>query len=259
MLTLAPTVQIFSMRNLLCLCAMNKNLAFFTRGISQTYVQSETIVQRLIFVWTPTSMDLSPQTLLRVNRPIYGLPEAEVHWFQTYHDHHCAVLQLQLFIVGPCFLYTAQRFLDDITKTATSRGFICLQTDDTANVGNSRFAQIEASMSQKFGCKAPVFLTQNRPINFNGTAVTKHDNSHLFFAAVAFFKTSGHLLQKNWQRCLHFRACQKSLYRGSLATRYDIRVHCLFPIHQFRWKCHKMPEHNNSLSKGQTRFSDEDC
>lgn len=50
LLTHVPAVQRSSLCPLLSLCAIDPNLSFFTRDISQAYVQSETAVQRRNYV-----------------------------------------------------------------------------------------------------------------------------------------------------------------------------------------------------------------
>ena len=92
LMTYAPTTQRASQRLLLAICAMGPSLRFFTRDISQAYVQANTRVERRIFVRPPAEMDLGRQCLLRIERPLYGLPESGLHCFRTYHDHHTKVL-----------------------------------------------------------------------------------------------------------------------------------------------------------------------
>lgn len=79
LLTHAPTVQRMPLRLLLSIFVLDSSLTFFTRDISQAYVQSDTNVQRKVFVKPPADFDFPTNVLLRVDRPLYGLPEAGVH------------------------------------------------------------------------------------------------------------------------------------------------------------------------------------
>ena len=80
-MTHSPTVQRSSQRLLLCLAAMTPELQFFTRDISQAYTQSDTRMKRPVFVKAPKELGLSDDMVLRVDLPLYGIPEAGVHWF----------------------------------------------------------------------------------------------------------------------------------------------------------------------------------
>ena len=104
LMTYAPTTQRASQRLLLAICAMDTSLQFFTRDISQAYVQAATKVEREIFVRPPAEMNLGQQCLLRVERPLYGLPESGLHWFRTYHKHHTVVLGMTASVHDPCLL-----------------------------------------------------------------------------------------------------------------------------------------------------------
>lgn len=69
------------------LSSMYSNLLLFTRDISQSYVQSKTSTQRLIYVRSPVALELSKETLLRIELPLHKITEAGLHWYCTYHKH----------------------------------------------------------------------------------------------------------------------------------------------------------------------------
>lgn len=156
MLTYGSTVQRSLMRLPLCLCAMDTNFVFFSRDVSQAYVQSETFVRHPIFFARLRCLTFpivlySALTPLRTTRsrrpPVPHVPQ-----------NHRDVLNMHPSIVDPCFLYTLQKVSDNSTSSTASRGFTCLQTDNTKNVGNSSFIQLESSASSKSDCKHPFFL-----------------------------------------------------------------------------------------------------
>lgn len=55
--------------------------SFLTRDTSQAYVQSKTSTQRRIFVRRPKAPRFPPETLLRAEKLLYGIPEAGLHWY----------------------------------------------------------------------------------------------------------------------------------------------------------------------------------
>lgn len=171
MLAHAPTIQRSSTHLLLSLCAVEYELAFFTRYVSQAYLQSDTTVQRPIYNRPPGVLQLPSHTLPRVDRPIYGLPEAGVHWFRTYHNHSRDTLKLQPSILDPWFLYTPRGLSDHLSHPTVPPGFTCLQTDDTGNVGKSSFIEPEISALQNFDYKDPIFIHDEDSVTFNGSTI----------------------------------------------------------------------------------------
>lgn len=112
------------------LCAMDSKIHFFTRDISQKYVQSETLTQLPIHVHPPKTLNLIPHTLLRVNRPLYGISEVGLHWYLTYHNHHRKMLSLSPSIHDPCFSFTSNTMHVCQRKSSIMHGFTSLQTDE---------------------------------------------------------------------------------------------------------------------------------
>ena len=172
-LTQSPTVQRVSQRLILALTVTlrdnnNENLTLYLRDISQAYVQSRTPLARDFYAKPPPELGLPPNTILKLVRPLYGVPEAGNHWFQTYHRYHREKLKMEQSTYDPCLLFTKG---DNI-------GIIGLQTDDTLLLADKDFAAEEEKELQKVG-----FLTKEReelmatnPI-FNGGQLTLKGNS----------------------------------------------------------------------------------
>ena len=66
---------------------------------------------------------------MKVIKPLYGVPEAGNHWFNTYHHHHIEKLQMDQSTYDPCLLYTNHNGF----------GIVGLQTDDTLILANETF------------------------------------------------------------------------------------------------------------------------
>ena len=115
-LTQSPTIQRVSQRIILALAPTladdGVNLAI--RDISQAYVQSATQLNRTFYVRPPTEltrqMGLPDGSILRVVKPLYGVPEAGNHWFKTYHDHHTHNLDMVQSTYDPCLLHSTEPF-----------------------------------------------------------------------------------------------------------------------------------------------------
>ena len=168
LLTHAPTVHKASQRICWAMCAQDPSFRFFYRDISQAYLQSETAIQRPIFIRPPPELGLRDGELLRVARPLYGIPEAGMHWFSTYHRHHIEALGIIASNYDPCLLFTPGAINE---RKNGPKGITCLQTDDTANAGNDAFARLESKAFVRFQGKPVETLICEGPIRFNGASI----------------------------------------------------------------------------------------
>jgi len=164
-LTQSPTIQRVSQRLLLSLAATLPEYSLYLRDVSQAYVQSTTPLARTIFAFPPRDLkgELPPDTVLRIVKPLYGIPEAGTHWFNTYHRHHREKLHMQVSTFDPCLLYTDNPELGLF-------GVVGLQTDDTLFVANKPFAALEADKLDEAGilAKPRDVLSVSNELHFNG-------------------------------------------------------------------------------------------
>ena len=98
------------------------NMKVCLRDISQAYTQSTTSLIRDIYILAPAEMNVPEGYLLRVCRPLYGIPEAGTHWFHTYHKYHTTALAMTPSTFDPCLLFTG---------SSDGFGMVRLQTDDS--------------------------------------------------------------------------------------------------------------------------------
>ncbi|KAI0996966.1 hypothetical protein K3495_g11217 [Podosphaera aphanis] len=169
-LTQAPTIQRASQRLLLCFAMMIPNIKVAFRDISQAYTQSNTSLERNIFVRPVPELGLPSNTLLRIARPLYGIPEAGTHWFNTYQKHHIEKLFMQASTFDSCLLYSKHA-----TKHRRGHGIIGLQTDDTLIVADDEFLLHEKNAIKEAGFlhKPLQVLDQQNSLNFNGSILRK--------------------------------------------------------------------------------------
>jgi hypothetical protein len=162
-LTQSPTIQRVSQRLILCIAAMKPDIRLYLRDISQAYVQSATDLNREFYVRPPreleTELGIDKDCVLKVLKPLYGVPEAGNHWFKTYHSHHVQQLHMDQSTYDPCLLQSNEPF-----------GIVGLQTDDTLFLADKTFAEAEQNElhKAKFMAKEREQLTVNTPLKFNG-------------------------------------------------------------------------------------------
>jgi hypothetical protein len=93
---------------------MTDTTELYLRDISQAYVQSTTLLNRNFYVNPPhelaRELNLKDDSVLKVVKPLYGVPEAGNHWFKTYHSHYINELSMEQSTYDPCLLYSKQPF-----------------------------------------------------------------------------------------------------------------------------------------------------
>lgn len=127
LLTHTLTVQRSSFRLLLILLDVDNELQLFLCNVSQAYVQSYTPIQRPVLFVVPSILALPLNLILRIECSFYGLPEAGMHWFRTYHQHHRNSLGFTPAAHDLCLLYTQKVVSRNYIKAEVARGFTCLQ------------------------------------------------------------------------------------------------------------------------------------
>ncbi len=141
-LTQSPTIQRMSQRLILALAACMPQYDLYLRDISQAYVQSTTHLNREFFVRPPVELGLPSNAILKIIKPLYGVPEAGNHWFNTYHSHHREKLSMTQSTYDPCLLYTEN-------SSSSGFGIVGLQTDDTLFLADKMFAVKEEEQLHK--------------------------------------------------------------------------------------------------------------
>jgi hypothetical protein len=173
-LTQSPTIQRVSQRLILCIASSTTDSQLYLRDISQAYVQSTTELNRKFYARPPRELidqlGLTSNTVMRIIKPLYGIPEAGNHWFRTYHSHHVEHLRMTQSTFDPCLLYSI-----DTSNSEEPAGFgiVGLQTDDTLILADAKFAESEEVELRKaqFLAKDRERLTIEKPLKFNGSMV----------------------------------------------------------------------------------------
>jgi hypothetical protein len=174
-LTQSPTIQRISQRIILCIAAIiGPETGLYLRDISQAYVQSTTSLNRDFYIKPPPELaqhlDISNNSVVKVVKPLYGVPEAGNHWFKTYHSHHIDKLLMQQSTFDPCLLYNTEPF-----------GIVGLQTDDTLILATDSFAEQEQEQLNKAGfiAKKREKLTPAHDLKFNGGIIRLETNGSI--------------------------------------------------------------------------------
>ena len=176
-LTQSPTVQRVSQRLVLALTpSLHHDLGFelALRDITQAYLQTKQPLLREIYASIPKEVShmYPPRTIMRVVKPLYGIPESGNYWWEDYSNHHTRALALHVSTYDPCLLYSGR---DDPAKA-----IVAMQTDDTLAVGNAAYFEREAAKLSEAGypAKPLTTLSHDNHLSFNGCTV-KYDNDSI--------------------------------------------------------------------------------
>jgi hypothetical protein len=174
-LTQSPTIQRVSQRILVALAAtlIEQGLKLCLRDITQAYVQSLTKLRRKVYARPPKEMvdELPKGTIFEVILPLYGIPEAGNHWFNTYYKHHLHNLIMETSTYDPCLLITKE--------SEPALGIVGMQTDDTLILGEPDFLAKEdvELKAAKLLAKDTETLSTRNSLMFNGCIITQEKHS----------------------------------------------------------------------------------
>jgi hypothetical protein len=145
-----------------------KDSKLYLCDVTQAYTQLTTLLNRDFYVCPPPELATAyGSIILKVIRPLYGIPEAGNHWFCTYQQHHTNQLNMTSSIFDPYLLYS--------TEVATSFGIVGIQIDDTLLFADPAFAVREQQEIENASikCKPREELTYEKPLKFNGDLISK--------------------------------------------------------------------------------------
>lgn len=160
--TAAPTVKRMSLRLLISLSTMY-GVGLHTRDVSKAFIQSTTTLRRPVYVRAPKELNVG-SNILKINRPLYGMPESPIHWYNTYLSYHKDELGMRTTPMDNCLLYK--------TDGDKLSGIIGLQVDDTLIAGTKGFLETEDVKSKCFPNSGRSEI-QEKAESFNGLSLSR--------------------------------------------------------------------------------------
>ena len=168
-LTKSPTISRLGQRIALVTAALFPTHQAYVRDISQAYIQSNTTLERNVYLKPPPEMELHDNYVLLAKKPLYGIPESGLHWFLTYQKHHTLELSMKETTYDKCLFYTSH-------SDKNYKGVTALQVDDSFGHGTELFLKEEEEKCkryQHYNEKPRVYVKPNAPVPFNGTIITR--------------------------------------------------------------------------------------
>jgi hypothetical protein len=106
-LTQSSTIQQVSQQLILYIAAI-RLYSLYLQNILQVYIQSTTNLNCEFYIHLSqeleTKLEINKDSVLKVLKPLYSIPEARNHWFKTYHSHHIQQLYMDQSTYDPCLL-----------------------------------------------------------------------------------------------------------------------------------------------------------
>ena len=149
----------------------NNNIKLYLQDVTQAYVQSTSNLNQEFYIWPPLELisllGASSDCILKVIKPLYGVPEAGNHWFAIYYTHYKEKLGIIESTYDPCFFYSSSSF-----------GIVRMQTDDILILTDNDFASTEKDVIRlaKIMTKDREHLTPAHPLKFNGAQIKLDSN-----------------------------------------------------------------------------------
>lgn len=164
--TKAPTITRMGQR--IGLSTACQNDYEFLRDVVQSYIQSFTKMRRKVYYYPLVEMKIPENSILLAVKPLYGIPEAGLHWFMTYSNHHIKELAMQTCSTDKCMLFRNR----DKQKNVD---LVILQVDDTFGTGSKTFLD-EEEKSNRFLCKPRKPFEIGTSLKFNGSTIERIDS-----------------------------------------------------------------------------------
>lgn len=211
--TAAPTVKRISIRLMLSMCAMMGH-QICTRDVKKAFVMSKTRLRRPVYMQAPPEMNLKKGQLFKINRTLYGMPEAPMHWFKTYGDYHRGELRMKQLAMDPCLWYK--------NENRSLSGVLSLQVDDTLDAGNPKFLALKVKKSDKFP-NSGRNLISSKPTRFNGIDISSISEGIRMDQGYYVKKVTQKLKSKNMSFA-DFRSVRQQLAYIAYSSMPDILV-----------------------------------
>ena len=161
----ANTLKQSSIRFMLALASI-LGFDMWATDINQAYLQSASELRRKIFL-RPDVLELSPDHLIQVLKPLYGFTDAGYYWGETLTDHHKKLLEIK----------QAEGDFSLFYKRLAKRliGVPGSYVDDIIRVGADEFRRASSAVTSRAFDTKP---SEDTPFAFAGLEVTKHSVSH---------------------------------------------------------------------------------
>jgi hypothetical protein len=163
---------------ILCIAVikLDNNTHLYLQDISQAYIQSAINLNHKFYIRLSqeleTELRINKDSVLKVLKPLYSVPEARNHWFKTYYSHYVQQLYINQLIYNLYLLY------NNVSRDSYFN-IVGLQTNNTLFFANNKFTATEQNKLYKaqFIAKEHKQLSIDKLIKFNNSIIYLTEDS----------------------------------------------------------------------------------
>ena len=158
-----PTARQFSVKILVGLAAVY-GFRLFSTDVTQAYLQSTEKLMRDVYIKPSPEFKLSPNQLLKLLKPLYGLADSGDYWGRTLRKHLLNDIGMSASTTDGALFFK---------KIANQLAGLCAtHVDDCLHAGNEKYLQISESIERKFQCRDREF----DKIQFSGVNIETYND-----------------------------------------------------------------------------------
>ena len=157
------TARQFSVKILVGLAAVF-DFRLFSTDVTQAYLRSAEDLMRDVYIKPSSEFKLSPNRLLTLLKPLYGLVDSVDYWGRTLRDHILKDIQMTASTTYGAFFFK---------KIANHLAGLCATlVDDCLHSRNKKFSQLRQRIERKFQCRDGEY----DKIHFSGVNIETNTN-----------------------------------------------------------------------------------
>ena len=158
-----PTARQFSVKILIGLAAIF-GFRLFSTDVTQAYLQSAEKLMRDVYIKPSAEFELSPDLLLKLLKPLYGLADSGDYWGRTLRDHILKDMGMSATTTDGAFFY--KQIANQLA------GLCATHVDDCLHAGNAKYSTLSQSIEKTFQCRDREF----DKVQFSGVNIEASNN-----------------------------------------------------------------------------------
>lgn len=136
----------------------------FSTDVTQAYLQSNQELQREVFLNAPPELHLNHDQLLKLLKPLYGLPDSGDYWARTMKHHLVQQMGMTPTLGDKSFFFKHIR--DEL------HGLCATYVDDALQAGDPQYIQQSKTTEKVFECRKREY----KEIKFSGIQIESNAN-----------------------------------------------------------------------------------
>lgn len=146
---------------------VSKKCSVHVRDVRKEFIMSETLLCPRMFMKSPAEMNMESVKVVKVVKPVYGIPGSRNHWFKSFTDYHKEVDVVKQSSTYSCLVFA--------NTDGELEGIAKIEVGNTICAGHSEFVKKEEQVSKKLACNCKQIVQQEK-VKFIGADVSLKDD-----------------------------------------------------------------------------------